>query len=222
MVLTDAYSQSIIVRMAPRRYTLRKRADTTEATRLRILDVTLQLYAERGIKNTTLKAVAERADVSRGTILNHFGSASGLFGAVLDGILDSLELPDPTVLEGMDDRDARIRRFVADMVGFQERTAHLWPMLEAEMQRPEVRQREARYWAHLGRLQAAALGPELRDVPAANATLVSVIHPATVGTFLWAFEQAGLPRGDALPLLGEFAVDAIRRLADRRLGEGGS
>lgn len=207
--------------MAPRSYTLRKRADTSEATRQRILDATLEVYRERGIPSSTLRAIAERADVARGSILHHFGSADGLLGAVLDRILESLELPDPQLLEAIDDRDARIRRFVREMVEFQERSAHLWPIFEAEMQRPELREREATYWAWLGRLQAIALGPGLRDDPAANATLVSVIHPATVGTFLWAFEQAGLARGDARPLLEELAVDAVRRIADRST-KGGS
>jgi len=207
--------------MAPRSYVLGKRAESAEATRVRILDATIEIYRERGIPATTLKAVAERADVSRGSILHHFGSANGLLGAVLDSILDALPLPDPAVIEALDNRDDRVRKFVADMVDFQDRTSHWWPIFEAEMQRPEVQQREAAYWAHLGRMQAAALGPELRDDPEANATLVSVIHPATVGTFHWAFEQAGLPRANALPLLGDFAVDAVRRIADRRTGEGG-
>ena len=201
---------------------MQARAEGASATRQRILDATIEVYRERGIPAATLKAIAERADVSRGSILHHFGSADGLLGAVLDGILESLDLPDPAALEAMDGRDARIRAFVSEMVEFQERTAHWWPIFEAEMQRPQVQQREAKYWAHLGRLQAAALGPELRDDPAANATLVSVIHPATVGTFQWAFEQAGLPRGDAQPLLGDFAVDAIRRIADRMSGGGGT
>lgn len=208
--------------MTPRAYVLGKRAESAEATRVRILDATIEIYRERGIPATTLKAVADRADVSRGTILHHFGSASRLFGAVLDSILENLELPDAATLEAIGDRDERVRRFVTDMVDFQDRTSHWWPIIEAEMQRPEARQREAVYWAHLGRLQAAALGPELRADPEANATLVSVIHPATVGTFHWAFEQAGLPRGDALPLLAGFAVDAVRRIADRESGEGGT
>lgn len=207
--------------MAPRSYQMGARAEGASATRQRILDATVEIYRERGIPATTLKAIAERADVSRGSILHHFGSAEGLLGAVLDTVLETLELPDPGVLEAMDSRDARIRTFVTEMVDFQERTAHWWPIFEAEMGRPELKQREATYWAWLGRLQAAALGPELRDDPAANATLVSVIHPATVGTFLWAFEQAGLPRRDARPLLGDLAVDAVRRIADRKPGEGG-
>lgn len=207
--------------MAPRSYQMQARAEGASATRQRILDATVEIYRERGIPATTLKAVAERADVSRGSILHHFGSANGLLGAVLDGVLESLELPDPRMLEAIDGLEMRIRTFVTEMVQFQERTAHWWPIFEAEMQRPEFQQREATYWAWLGDLQAAALGPELRDDPVANATLVSVIHPATVGTFLWAFEQAGLPRGDARPLLGDLAVDAVRRIADRRIGKEG-
>jgi AcrR family transcriptional regulator len=208
--------------VAPRSYSLGKRAGTAEGTRRRILDATLELYKERGVAATTLKSVAERADVSRGTILHHFASADGLLGAVLDRVLDSLELPDPRALEGVVGLDDRVRTFVTEMLDFQDRTSHWWSMFETEMQRPEVQQREATYWAWLGQMQAAALGPELRDDPAANATLTSVIHPATVGTFFWAFEQAGLPREDARPLLGEFAVDAVRRIADRRIGKGGS
>jgi hypothetical protein len=111
--------------------------------------------------------------------------------------------------------------FVGEMIDFFERTKHWWPVFEEHMQRPELQQREASYWGLLGRLQAATLGPELRDNPATNAALVSVIHPATVGTFFWAFEQAGLPREDARPLLVEFAVDAVRRIGDRGIEKGG-
>jgi AcrR family transcriptional regulator len=201
--------------MAPRTYTQRGRADSAAATRQRILDATIELYREHGIPATTLKSVAERADVSRGTILHHFGSANGLLAAVLDGVLDSLDLPDPRALEGIQGLDARVRRFVNELLDFQDRTAHWWPIFESEMQRPEVQQREATYWAWLADLQAAALGPELRSDPAAKATLLSVVHPATVGTFFWAFEQEGLPRADARSLLVDFAVDAVRRIADR-------
>lgn len=208
--------------MTPRRYNQGRRAETAEATRRRILDVTIEIYRERGVPATTLKVVAERADVSRGTILHHFGSANGLLGSVLDEVLDSLELPDPEDVAAIDNLDGRLRAFVDAMIDFQERTSHWWSVFEAEMQRPELKEREAIYWGRLGQLQAAALGPELREDPEANATLGSVIHPATVGTFLWAFEQAGLHRDGARPLLGDFAVAAVGRIADRRSRSGGS
>jgi AcrR family transcriptional regulator len=207
--------------VAPRSYTLGKRAGSADATRQRVIDATLELYREVGVPATTLKAVAASADVSRGTILHHFGSADGLLGAVLDRVLASLELPDPHDIEEIDDRDARVRRFVDQLIDFQNRTTHWWTLFESQMQRPEVQQREAVYWAWFADMQRAALGPGLRDDPTANATLMSVVHPATIGTFFWAFEQVGLPGEDARPLLGDFAVDAVRRIADR-IGKGGS
>ena len=199
--------------MTPRSYTLGRRAATSTATRHRILDATLELYREVGIGATTLTAVAERADVSRGTVLNHFGSTEGLLGATMDRILETLDLPNDSIFEGLASRDDRIRAYVAAMIAFQQHSSHLWPIFEHELQRPEVAQREANYWAAVARLQATALGEGLASDARANATLTSVIHPATVGTFLWSFERAGLDPELALPLLGEFAVDAVRRVA---------
>jgi AcrR family transcriptional regulator len=200
---------------------MQARAEGAAATRQRIVDATTELYREIGIPATTLKAVAQRADVSRGTILHHFGSADGLIGAVVDIILDGLELPDPAALERIDDRDARVRAFVGAMIDFQDRTSHWWTVFEKELQRPEIQQREARYWGMVANLQAVTLGPGLRDDPAANAALLSVIHPATVGTFLWAFDQAGLLRSEAKRLVIDLAVDAVGRVAARDREEGG-
>ena len=52
--------------MAPRSYVLGKRAESAEATRTRILDATIEIYRERGIPATTLKAVAQEIKTKRG------------------------------------------------------------------------------------------------------------------------------------------------------------
>ena len=205
--------------MAPRAYTLGRRAESASSTRRRIVETTIELYRELGVPATTLKAVADRADVSRGTILHHFGSADGLLGAVLDSVLDRLELPDERLLEGIDDRDARIRAFVTAMATLLERTTPWWTMFESQMERPEMQAREATYWAALARLQAAALGPELATDPVANATVLALIHPATQSTLTWAFERAGASREEAIRVAGDLAVEAVRkRSAERRNG----
>ena len=80
--------------MAPRRYTLGQRAQSAAATRDRIVDAAAALYQERGVNSTTLQAIADRADVSRGTILHHFGGSDGLLDAVAERVLLTLELPD--------------------------------------------------------------------------------------------------------------------------------
>jgi AcrR family transcriptional regulator len=206
--------------MAPRTYTQDKRAEAARQTRDRILEVTLELYRERGIAATTLRAVAERADVSRGTIVHHFGPGDGLLGAVLDRVVESLEWPDERIFEGRTGRDARIRAFVEAVALFNDRSQMWWTMFEADMQRPELQKREAHYWELLARLQSMALGPNLAGDPLANAALLSIIHPATVGTFLWSFERAGVGREEVRPILGDLAVDAVRRVTDRKRGKG--
>ena len=61
----------------------RERADAA-ANRIRILDATRLVLAERGAEGITLDAVAERAGVGKGTVFRRFGDRSGLFQALLD------------------------------------------------------------------------------------------------------------------------------------------
>lgn len=206
--------------MAPRGYTLRRRAKTAAATRSRILDAAIELYRERGIDGTTLTAVAERADVARGTILHHFGTGDGLLGESLDFLLERLEVPDERILDGVVGLEARIRTFVDAMIDFQERSTPWWTTFESEMERPTLQAREATYWAAFERLLAGALGPELAGDPRAGAVIVGLSHPATVGTFRWSFERAGLTKEEARTYIGDLAVEAVGRLA--REGRGGS
>src|SRR5512141_1870526 len=102
--------------MAPRSYTQGRRAESADATRGRILVAATDLYRERGVAATTMAAIAERADVARGTLLHHFGGADGILEAVALQLMVTLELPDERVLEGIEDRDARVRAYVEALV----------------------------------------------------------------------------------------------------------
>jgi AcrR family transcriptional regulator len=206
--------------MAPRAYTQRRRATLAEATRGRIVGAAADLYGERGVKGTTLAAIAKRADVSRGTILHHFGGADGLLDAVAVHVLETLELPDERILEGIEGREDRVRTFVTEMVRFFERSTPWWQVFEPVMQRPELQAREADYWAGLGRLQAAALGPEVTGDPEAMATIGALIHPGTIGSFLWILETAGVASEDRSRIAGDLVVAYLGRRASARTGNG--
>jgi len=206
--------------VAPRGYTLKRRAETAAATRRRILDAAIELYRDRGIDGTTLTSVASAADVARGTVVNHFGSAEGLLGEALGHLLDRLEVPDERILEGAVGLDARIRAFIVAMIDFQERSTPWWATFESEMQRPALRQREVEYWAAFERLLADALGPALGSDPRAGAAIVALSHPATTGTFIWSFERAGRTREEARAFITDLAVESVQRIAtaDRKGG----
>lgn len=179
--------------MAPRRYTLGRRAETAAATRDAILDAAMAVYLEAGSARAPLKAIAERADVSRGTILHHFGDADGLLDSVIGRLLQTLEFPDERILDGLDTPEARVRAYVGAMVAFFRRTTPWWNALQSEMERPSAKAGEAIYWESLGRLQTAALGPSLAADMAVQQVVGGVLHPGTVGSLLWALEQGGMP-----------------------------
>ncbi|MFB9177152.1 TetR/AcrR family transcriptional regulator [Dactylosporangium sucinum] len=68
---------------APRRYTMRARAEAKAATRLRVLRAVLELSEEKMTIEITLDEVASRAATSVQTVLRHFGSRDGLLDAAV-------------------------------------------------------------------------------------------------------------------------------------------
>jgi len=165
---------------------------------------------------TTLQAVAERADVSRGTILHHFGGGNGLIGAVAEHVLVTLELPDEHIFDAAETPEERLRAYVAAMLGFFRRSTGWWAVFMTEMQRPELKAKEADYYEQMGRLQAQALGEAAGD-PTVNIVVGSLIHPGTIGGLIWVMEQAGLGPAEA----DAAVADVIVAYVDRARGTSG-
>jgi AcrR family transcriptional regulator len=71
---------------APRR-TQQERRD---ATRLKLLDATVECLVELGYARTTTVAVAQRAEVSHGALFKHFPTKAALLGAAVERLFPSL------------------------------------------------------------------------------------------------------------------------------------
>jgi AcrR family transcriptional regulator len=177
--------------MAPRKYTLGQRAQTAAATRERIVDAAAGLYQEQGVSSTTLQAIAARADVSRGTILHHFGGTGGLIDAVAERVLVTLALPDERIFDDAAPGEPRLRAYVKSMIDFFQQSKGWWAVFVTEMERPELKAREADYNQQMARLQAIGLG-DLAGDPTVNLVVGSMVHPGTIGGLIWVMEQAGM------------------------------
>ncbi len=55
-----------------------------KSTRTRLIEAALELFAQRGVTETTTKAVAELAQVNEVTLFRHFGNKHGLLLAVME------------------------------------------------------------------------------------------------------------------------------------------
>lgn len=53
-------------------------------TRDRILNEAIEIFAERGYKGTSIKAIAQKAEVSEMTIFRYFNTKTGIMNALLD------------------------------------------------------------------------------------------------------------------------------------------
>jgi AcrR family transcriptional regulator len=192
--------------MAPRRYTQRERADSAADTRQRILDAARALYIERGIANTSVQAIAERADVVRGTVINHFGSADGLLEALLDDILATLRYPDEHLQDGATSETERIRRYVDAMFRFYVRSEETWPVYNRDLDLPILKAREAAYFEVIGRLQAATFQDLAEDRIVGAATRAYVNYAP-----LHDLRAAGLSLDEAIDVVVDSLIDLMAR-----------
>ena len=78
-----------------------RRARDPEDSRRRLIASARALFATRGIRGTTVDAVADGAGISRGSVFWHFGSKEGLLWAVVE---DALEEFATAVTERVGDR----------------------------------------------------------------------------------------------------------------------
>lgn len=71
------------IRAQTRPYRMVARAEATRATASRVLDVALALFTEKPYEDVSLDEIAERARVTKRTVLRRFGSKDALFvGAI--------------------------------------------------------------------------------------------------------------------------------------------
>lgn len=115
----------------PRKYRMDKRDVAVEETQRRIIEATLALHSEQGMFGTSWKHIAVRANVSVGTVYNHFPSLDELAPACGALIMDITEPPSledaPRIFGDAQAPRERLERLVSAMFAFYERAG---PYLE--------------------------------------------------------------------------------------------
>jgi AcrR family transcriptional regulator len=110
-----------------RTYELKRRAERQQETRRRIVEAAVELHTVLGPSRTTVRAIAERAGVTRPTVYAHFPDDRSLFQACSGHVRASVPPPDPTVWRSISDPAERLETALRDLYGYYER---LEPLLE--------------------------------------------------------------------------------------------
>ena len=110
-----------------RTYELKRRAERQQETRQRIVEAAIELHTTLGPSRTTVKAIAERAGVTRPTVYAHFPDDRSLFQACSGRVRETVPPPDPTAWRSVSEPGDRLETALRDLYVHYER---LEPLLE--------------------------------------------------------------------------------------------
>src|SRR6266852_7622554 len=118
-----SYSRVAVVstgagRAMARKYELKERAESLNATRQRIVEATVELHGSVGPARTTISAIAERAGVQRLTVYRHFPDDRSLFQACTRHSWAENPLPDPSAWALVGDPEERLRVGLGEIYAF--------------------------------------------------------------------------------------------------------
>jgi len=159
-----------------RKYRLGRRGEAAEETRRRIVEATSALHAEQGIVATTMKQIADRADVSVGTVYHHFPTYDDAIRACGQHTLALAPAPGLDLFAGAKTRAERIERLVHACFERFERVPNYEGVRAERAKFAPLREFFKAEAQSMHALAAAALGAGGTD-RANLATVVALIDP---------------------------------------------
>jgi AcrR family transcriptional regulator len=139
-----------------------------EETRRRIVEATVQLHEELGARDTTISAIAEKAQVQRLTVYRHFADETELFKACTSHWFALNPPPDLSMWSEMDGIP-RLHSSLLHLYSYYRRTERMWSLsYRDEPDVPALKQPMERVRKYLASIQRditehISFDPVLRD-----------------------------------------------------------
>lgn len=198
-----------------RKYELKRRAERQGATRRRIVEATVALHEARGVADTTISAIAERAGVERATVYRHFPDDRSLLTACTGHYLAAHPPPDPASFDQIADPEQRLRAGLAEVYAYHRRTEAMTAKALRDLpQLPMLAEVLAPYFAHWARLrEVLASGWAARD-PDDRLVRAAIGHAIDFQTWRSLAREGGLDDPEAVALMVTLACCLARRCQD--------
>lgn len=190
-----------------RSYRQTNRAEQVAATRRRLVEAALKLHTTIGPARTSLSHVAREARVSRPTLYAHFPDESALLRACTFHSLASDPPPDPqTWLEVTSPRE-RVRRGLAELYDYFERTESLTANILKDMYTvPAMKKLNVPIletaFTRMGEILAEGFEDRTQAVRQRRRAAVAVA--LSFGTWQVLVRQQGLTRSRAVDVMAQF------------------
>lgn len=183
-----------------------KRAATAAETRQRLVEATFELHTEQGIAATTMKQIAERADVSVGTAYHHFPSYDDAVRACGAYTFDHFALPGPDVIVPGMALTERLVRLADAYFAYYERVPAWEHARSDQAQVPALREFVKAEEDHRRDLVQLVLAPDVEDESVTGTVAVLLDHSVFRG-----MRRNGFSRSAAAQRIAEIASAWIAR-----------
>jgi AcrR family transcriptional regulator len=191
---------------------MKRRAESAEATRLRITESAVELHGTLGPARTSISAVAERAGVRRSTVYRHFPDEAALFGACSAHWLAANPPPDIEGWRSIADPERRLDRALEEMYGYYRRGEEMMEnLLRDAATVPVVREMMGGFRGLLdaaGEILIAGTGTRGR---ARRRTAAAIGHALEFSTWLSLTREQGQNDRQAVDLMSRFVEAASER-----------
>jgi AcrR family transcriptional regulator len=177
------YATKILWVTGKRPYRLGKRQAAVDETKRRIIEAATLEYAENGIEDTSMQAVARRADVAPGTVLYHYPTPDDLTEAVVETWIRDMEAPNPDAIDAVAPLEDRIASLVRELYGLYERSEQAYRIYQKSPRHRVLKRYEKWWYENANRMMAKAMGANALDTEAMQVTSV-LVNPGFRGTLL--------------------------------------
>lgn len=134
-----------------------------DETRRRILDAAFAEYSKSGIEETTMAAVARRADVASGTVLYHYPNPEALADAVADRLIEETDWPEVPQIPDKTSVEKRVDLLLDIVYRMYETARSVSEISEKSPQHPAMRKLRRAWDAQVSRTIPDALGSHVVD-----------------------------------------------------------
>ena len=187
-----------------RPYQLGKRAASVAATKTRILEAATAEFAINGIENTSMQAVARRADVAAGTVLYHYPKSEDLVAATVEQWISDIDPPAASIIDPSGPLKRRIHQLVTAMYSFYERSGWAYQIYMKSPEDPILAAARDDWNRSFEELVAAALAE-----PAAQPDTLRLVSIFVDPAFRSLLLSRGLAQDQAVDLATTLILDTI-------------
>lgn len=189
-----------------RPYRLGKRKAAVNATKRRIVEAASLEYQENGVEETSMQAVARRAEVAPGTVLYHHPTPESLADAVVESWMESIEPPTPDAIDEEAPLAERVTALTRELFRLYERTDHLYRVYQQSPDHPSI-QRASQWWfENVQAMLVRALGNRGEDPEAVQVVSV-LVNPGFRGTLI----STGIAAERTTEIAAQLAIDWLER-----------